>query len=152
MNVKSLVRMATSPLAWLVLVLALVLGACAWRFHRDRREVDVTGWDIARLVDHLHCRGLSVRVVSTVGTAESRQNVFLTTTDADFDRVNSLPRDRKQIEMWRGIVYCAIVKNHARSSDEELGMEGCFLRRGHFVMVGDPELLARISSALTVDH
>src|SRR5262245_29273853 len=62
MNAKTLVRLATSPLAWLVLLAALVLGACAWRFHRDRREVDVTGWDIARLVDHLHSRGLSLRV------------------------------------------------------------------------------------------
>jgi hypothetical protein len=150
MNAKSLVRMATSPVAWLVLVSALVLGA--WRFHRERREVNVTGWDIVRLVDHLHARGLSVRVLSTLGTAESRQNVFLTTTDADFDEVNSLPRDRNQIQRWRGTVYCAIVKNQARSSDEELGMEGCFLRRGHFVMVGDPDLLSRIAAALTADR
>jgi hypothetical protein len=125
----------------------LLLGAWAWQIHRIRR-LDVTGWDIPRLVSHLHARGIPVRIVYTRKDGLTKGNAFLTTTDLPFDAINTLPRGKKYISDWHGVVYCEMVMNPARRADVAIGMDGCSLERDHFVFVGDPQMLGRIAAAL----
>jgi hypothetical protein len=140
--------LGTRVLPGVILLGGLLFGAWVWQVHRSRRGVDVAGWDIPQLVSHLHARGLPVRLVFTRKEGITRSNAFLTTTDLSFESLNVLPRGKKYIDEWRGVVYCEIIREPGRRTDASIGMDGCFLERDHFIFVGDPDLLARIGAAL----
>jgi hypothetical protein len=138
------------PLVWLALLGGLAVVACArWapRVARASTAIELGCWDIPRLVDHLRARGVPLHMVSTIATAESRSNMFLTTRGQGFDDCNTLPRSPEAAGKWRGVVYCEI-NQHYSDERPEGGAEDWYLRRGHFCFFGDPDVVARIEAAL----
>jgi hypothetical protein len=97
--------LGTRVLPGAILLGGLLFGAWVWQIHRSRRGVDVSGWDIPQLVNHLNTRGLPVRLVFTKKDGITRSNAFLTTTDLGFESLNVLPRGKKYNDEWRGVVY-----------------------------------------------
>jgi hypothetical protein len=140
--------LGTRLLPGVILLGGLLFGARVWQIQRNRRGADVSDWDIPKLVSHFHARGLPVRIVFTKKDGVTMSNAFLTTTDQGFDELNVLPRGKRYIDQWRGVVYCEIIKNRQQRTDASIGMEGYYLERDHFIFVGDPALLARIGTAL----
>ena len=142
----------TRPVAWLALVCGMLAVAWAWQhqWYGQLRTVNMTGWDIPRLVSYLNERGVRVSSVSTMALVEDPYSAFLTTTDLGFEELNALPRSKQQIDRWRGVVYCEVLDPRSRrAADVAFGMEDYSMVRGHFSFVGDPDLLRRIAAALS---
>jgi hypothetical protein len=140
---------AKMPLACLSLACGLALGLLAWQRHRATRPVDVAGWDVVRLEEHLRRRGLPLHRTSTMREQETVACAYLSTDPVEFAQVNRLVKRRERLDDWRGIVYCEIIPDFVIWSDEEREGRDCTLRRGQFFFFGDPSLIARIEKAMT---
>jgi hypothetical protein len=110
--------------------------------------VPLDDWDIPRLVDHLNGKGLGLRVVSTSKDGVVHQRAFLTTTGKEWADLNRLQKDRKQIDQWRGTLYCERGPGGDMSAALTLQWGDCCLVVGPFLFYGDPDLLARARAAL----
>jgi hypothetical protein len=141
------------PLVPAVLATALLAGWIGWRGGGpETSAVPFDEWDIPRMVAHLNDAGLQLRIVSTLKNGLVGQAVFLTTTSKEWQDLNRLPKDQKQIHRWQGTLYCesSSIDSPARSRWSEWSRQwgDCCLVAGPFFFYGDPELLDRVRAAL----
>jgi hypothetical protein len=106
-------------------------------------------WHIPQLVSHLNREGLGLRVVSTQRDGAAGPNAFLTTTDKEWIDLTVLPKDRQQIDRWRGTLYCERFPSEVMRSDQACLWGDCCLVAGPFLLYGDRQLLARVRAALS---
>jgi hypothetical protein len=115
-------------------------------------DVPPDDWDIPRLVAHLNDQGLGLRMVSTLKTDVIDQTAFLTTTNKKWQVLNRLPKDHKQIDLWRGTLYCELGRDGLFMRDDWSALTSqwgdCCLVIGPFLFYGDRELLGRVRAAL----
>src|SRR5215831_16557490 len=73
-----------------------------WLFAAPTR-VDPRGWNLADLVDHLHERGLHLKVVPSRRDGEGCDNLYLTRDAAlTWQSFQLKPRTVHHLEQWRG--------------------------------------------------
>jgi hypothetical protein len=138
-----------SWLAGPVLAASLLAIVClSRRESRGPADPPLDGWDIRELVAHLRTAGLALRVVPTQKDEVVSHNAYLTTTDQRWEEFNRLPKSCDLIDSWRGTVYVEKGPADADQSDRMQLWGDCCLAAGPFLFFGDPELLARIRSAL----
>jgi hypothetical protein len=141
---------------WLPVVLAAAV--LAGRIGQQRSgpatsAVPPDDWDIPQLVAYLNDAGLGLRLVSTMKNGIINQTAFLTTTSKEWDDLNCLSKDQKQIHQWQGTLYCVrgraglFMANDWSALTHQWG--DCCLVIGPFLFYGDRELLHRVRSALT---
>jgi hypothetical protein len=152
MEIPLMVRPApirAPALATLTVLAGLAVVAC-WKTRPapERSEALLDGWEVPNLVGYLQGRGLPLHLSPTGPGANTRVNAYLTTTAKPGAELYWLLKDRKAMQRWAGVVYC---ERLGRPEDREESVESwaeCGLRAGPFVFFGDPELLARIRTAL----
>jgi hypothetical protein len=149
---------------WPVLALGLLLGAALLRWYGKEsspRPSDLDGWDIPRLLQRLESRGLHLVPTPATKAGPIDQGVYLTARGqtepaginpaARWVELNRLPKDPEQIGLWRGTVYCEVLRP-AGMRGQLLDQWGdCGLGVGPFVFFGDRALLRRIRAALIPD-
>jgi hypothetical protein len=145
--------MRKSRVHWVVpavLVASLLLAASLGKWSAGPRvpPLPLNDWDIPTLVEHLQRTGLSLRMVATQKDGPIDSTAFLTTTEKDWRDFNHLSKNVKQIEAWRGTVYCERADSQAMQADlvQQWGDFG--LSVGPFLFYGDPDLLTRVRAAL----
>jgi hypothetical protein len=135
----------------LVLALAALLAAAlvGARLRRAAQPtLDLSGWDVPRLVEHLRGRGLPLRAVSTIKDGPIGNSAYLTTTDRSWRELNLLFAAPEQIDHWQGTLYCERVRPRG-SRDEQAALWGdCCLLVEPFLFFGDRELLLKVREAL----
>jgi hypothetical protein len=136
------------------LLLALLAAVVVWRLSpRSARpqteELPLDDQDIPRLVAHLEEKGLPLRAVSTRKDGSFHLNAYLTTTASTWQDLNRLPKDPRQIELWRGTLYCERVGPYPRADLDRLWGD-CYFAAGPFVFFGDRRLLEQIRAALSM--
>jgi hypothetical protein len=153
--------MGVSKLSWRVVwlslsaVLALALLA-GWIGHRMARPAESAvapdEWDIPQLVAYLNDAGLGLRIVSTLKHGNIDQTAFLTTTTREWEDLNRLPKDQKQIHRWQGTLYCERGRAGLLLGDDWSALTrqwgDCCLVAGPFLFYGDRDLLDRVRAAL----
>lgn len=104
-------------------------------------------WDIPQLVAYLNEVGLYVRVQPAQKNGQLGSGAYLTIGKTDWNELNHLTKDPRQIARWRGVVYCERPRPiEAMDLIRQWG-EHC-LAIEPFLFYGDAELLARIKTAL----
>src|SRR5262249_27538454 len=110
------------------------------------QEVNISGWGLAEFIEHLHHRGIQLRVISTRSDGVLDENVYLTENpDESWLSFQRKVKGPEQIDQWRGSVY---VERNPAYGDELLsqwGEHGC--RIGDFMLFGDRQLSQRIQRA-----
>jgi hypothetical protein len=139
------------------LIVVLLLGAVlagTWQSSPRRAlgagQPDLGDWQLPQLVEHLNAHGMGLRIVAVTeaDTGMSATSAFLTTTGPTWSELNSLPKVRDKIDLWRGTLYCERQQQpDARAEQIELWGD-CCLVIGPFVFFGDRELLARAATIL----
>jgi hypothetical protein len=108
----------------------------------------LTDWDIPRLVTYLNGEGLELRMVPTQKEGIIYQTAFLTTTTKEWEDLNHLPNDQREITQWQGTLYC---QRNPRGDDRlyqtRLWGNACEVV-GPFLLYGDRALLDRVRAAL----
>jgi hypothetical protein len=79
---------------------------------------------------------------------DARTNAYLSTTEKTGAELYWLVKDRTEMHRWAGVVYCERVQYPEDREGMVKLWADCGLRVGPFVFFGDPELLARIRTAL----
>ena len=133
-------------------LLAALLAACGWRHTDDEPTAatpDVAGWDVPRMAEHLRSRGLTFRLIpADEPGVNAARSAYLTTTAKTWRELTVLRRARERIGDWQGTLHCERV-NQPGTLDLQIQRWGdCCLEVGPFVFFGDPELLARVRTAL----
>jgi hypothetical protein len=114
----------------------------------EARGVAMDNWQIEDLVAQLRAKGLELRAVPTFEKAPVNNGAFLTTTDDPWSRLNCLNTNTQRIETWKGTVCChRLPKESPGQVCLDLWGDNATCV-GPFVLVGDPELQARIRAAL----
>jgi hypothetical protein len=134
----------------LAVLVGLAVAAVYWgaRSALQRPEVDMDAWDVRDLVAYLEGRGLRLHLTPTRAGGDASANAYLTTEAKPAAELYGLITDRHTMHHWAGVVYCERCRRYeAREVCLELWGD-CGLRAGPFVFFGDPELLARIRTAL----
>ena len=137
-----------------VLAAALLVGWIGLRAGRPAASaVPPDDWDIPQLVAYLNDAGLGLRVVSALKNGVIDQTAFLTTSSKEWDDLNHLPKDPKQIHRWQGTLYCERGRAGFLMRDDWSALVrqwgDCCLVVGPFLFYGDRELLDRVRAALT---
>jgi hypothetical protein len=138
-----------------VLVTALLAGWIGQRVSGPAKSAGTADdWDIPRLVAYLNDAGLGLRMVSTTKNGVIDQTAFLTTTTKEWENLNRLFKDRKQIHLWQGTLYCERGRVRFFMGDDWSALTrqwgDCCLVVGPFLFFGDRDLLDRVRAALTV--
>ena len=105
-------------------------------------------WDIPQLAAYLNEAGVALHTESVQKNGNLGQRAFLTTAKKDWEDLNGLTKDAKQIAHWRGIVYCERPRLMDVADLTHQWGDRC-LAVEPFLFYGDAELLARIKAALT---
>ncbi len=129
-----------------LLVLGLLL-ASVFLASPPVQGVRTQGWELAQFIEHLHARGVRVRVIPTRADGRLDQSAYLT-EDPDETWASCAQKVQlvEYVDRWRGT---ALVQRHTAESclvlplDE--GENRCWI--GDFVLFGDKELLRRIQRA-----
>jgi hypothetical protein len=132
-----------------VLMGALLVVLAGPRGGGRTRSLPPDDWQIPQLVAHLNREGLGLRVVSTRVDGGVHHSAYLTTTDKEWVDLSALPRDRQQIDRWRGTLHCERFGSEHMRSDQAREWGDCCLVAGPFLLTGDRELLARVRAALS---
>jgi hypothetical protein len=149
---RTRLRPAPIPAATFVAlaVLAGLAVAVLWgaRSAPERTLAFMDGWDVPDLVAHLEGRGLKLHLSPTAAGRKANADAYLTTAARPEAELYGLVKDTSTMRPWAGVVYCERLRNPA---DRQIVLEwwgDCGLQSGHFVLFGDPALLARIRNAL----
>jgi hypothetical protein len=108
-------------------------------------------WNIPELADHLNRAGLQVRLQSTRKDGVIGGTAFLTTTAKEWDDLNRLPKDPRQLREWRGTVYCIYVGGGDVEHLVRQWGDHCFVA-GPFIFYGDAVLLEHIGAILVPNN
>jgi hypothetical protein len=140
----------TSVLLALAVLAGLAGAAVHWgaRTAPQRSKECMDDWDVRDLAGYLEGRGLKLHLSPTSASANVSANAFLTTTEKPATELYGLVKDTNAMQPWAGVVYCERLRD---PEDRQLVLEcwaDCGLRADPFVFFGDPELLARIRTAL----
>ena len=148
---KPMLNRPRPPRRRLLLILfgLLLAGAWAWQHYRTRRTIDLTDWDVARLVDHLHRHNLPLNSAATAGTAEVPESAYLSTVPINRAALSRLERSKNKVGDWKGVVYCQVLRDPAARARERQRLGDSCRERGPFLFFGDPDLLDRIDDALS---
>jgi len=141
-------KYARLRLLFVALFALAVLALTARAFCPRRERLDTRGWGLPELVDHLHDRGLPLRVVASREDGWWGDNVYLTEDPAATWETFQLKNQTAQrIGQWRRSVW---VLRIGPSTDVEwrlLQWEGHGCRIAGFLVFGDPGLIERIKEA-----
>jgi hypothetical protein len=134
----------------LVVLIGLAVAATCWRActPSKRCEVCMDGWDVHDLAGYLEGQGLRLHLSPTFDGGDARTNAYLSTTAKPIAELYWLAKNRKAMHPWAGVVYCERPPSYDRAADAVESWADCGLRAAPFVFFGDPELLARIRTAL----
>ena len=135
------------PLA--LLAFAALAVAVGQRVGPPLPDAPADDWNIPQLLAYLNEAGLDLRLVATQKEGGLCSSAFLTITDKAWIDLNRLPKDPKQIERWRGALYCEQGPGGDAWSDLRRQWGDCCLILGPFLFFGDPDLLARVRDVLT---
>jgi hypothetical protein len=141
--------MRAPVLVALTFLVGLAIVAC-WKTPSapGRSEAGMDGWEVPDLVGYLQGRGLPLHLSPTGLMANTRVNAYLTTTAKPGAELYRLVKDRRAKHRWTGVVYCGRSRHYEVLEGVVESWADCGLRAGPFVFFGDPELLARIRTAL----
>jgi hypothetical protein len=148
LSVSKLFWRACWPLFAALLAGALLVALAGPR-RGGPRSLPPDDWQIPQLVAHLNRQGPGLRVVSTRQDGVVHHSAYLTTTDKEWVDLTVLPRDRQQLDRWRGTLYCERFQSEYMRSDQAYQWGDCCLVAGPFVLTGDRELLGRVRAALS---
>jgi hypothetical protein len=112
-------------------------------------SVPLDDWDVPRLTAFLNEHGLGLRVVPTMQNGQDAgRRAYLTATDKEWEALNSLMKDPRRIDEWRGTLYClrGKVGENWEPLTERWGATCLVI--GPFLLYGDPELLALVRDAV----
>jgi hypothetical protein len=133
----------------LTLLVGLAIVTC-WKTPSapERSEAGLDDWEVPDLVGYLQGRGLQLHLSPTGPVANARISAYLTTTAKPGGELFWLAKDRRAMHRWAGAVYCERLRHPEDREECVASWADCGLRAGPFVFFGDPELLARIRTAL----
>jgi hypothetical protein len=109
-------------------------------------------WDVPRLVERLHARGLDLHVTPVIRGGPTGRSVYLSETERDWIDLSRLRAAREYVGEWRGVVLCEW--NGPRGGDYarvSTWGDAC-VELPPFVFFGDPALRDRIEEALNDDE
>lgn len=136
------------PLALLAGVVPIVwMAQCPGRTPLAALPLD--DWDIPQLIAHLKEKGVELRVVPARQNGDLEPNCFLTTTDREWSHFNGLRKEPREIDTWRGTLYCERGVPHLTESELDRLWGDCYFTAGAFLFFGDRQLLERVRVALT---
>ena len=141
---------ARRPLSRWILVLAFVLCAVAvplahWLLHRQADSPR----NLVELAELLRQSDPPLYVVPMTDYGPET-GFYLCEQPRSREQLQLLRRAAEQGERWRGIVYCEMHGSLGEIEENEWQRWGAYgMRRGPFVLFGDPALLGRIREALS---
>jgi hypothetical protein len=116
--------------------------------HGEPAALPGEGWDVQRAAQHLASRGLKLHVIPAEGGGSGRNRAYLTTTDRTRQELDLLPKIVECIARWQGVIYAEHVEHRGAIAPQVRLWAGYCLDTGPVVFFGDPDLLARIGTAL----
>jgi hypothetical protein len=139
--------------ARVLVVLTLLVGLAIVAFWKtpsapERSAARMAGWDVPDLVASLEGRGVPLHLSPTGPGANTRIHAYLSTTAKPAAELYWLVKDTRTMHPWAGVVYCELSRNYEDREGVVEEWAECGLRAGPFVFFGDPQLLARIRTAL----
>jgi hypothetical protein len=148
-GVSKLPWRACRPLLPVLLVGALLAFTVGQRGrHPATPAVPLDDWDVPQLVAYLNEQGLGLRMLATGPHGVTDRTAFLTTTDREWADLNTLSKDPRRIDRWRGTLYCERCPGGENRSDLIHQWGDRCLVAGPFLLYGDRELLDRVGAAL----
>jgi hypothetical protein len=105
-------------------------------------------WDVRDLAGYLEGRGLKLHLYPTWDGGNTSRNAFLATTEKTGAEMYGLVKGTTAMDRWAGVVYCERLRLPEDREEILQLWAGCGLRADPFAFFGDPELLARIRTAL----
>jgi hypothetical protein len=129
-----------------VAVAALLASRGLCRCHR---AVDLSGWRLPRLVEHLQGSGLRLRVVPSRQDGKWDGTVYLTRhRDATFETFQRKNLTVERVSEWQGSVYVHQVGPQTDAETHLINWQGHGFRAGNFLLFGDAVLLEHIRDSL----
>lgn len=104
-------------------------------------------WDIPELAIHLNRMGVEVRLRAVPKNGHFSRSAFLTATSKEWRDLNTLSKDPRRIQDWRGTIYCERIGERDPSYLLKQWGEPC-LAVGPFLFYGDADILDRVRDAL----
>jgi hypothetical protein len=105
---------STAAVAVLGVAAVLLLSGLSARARKrpaPPQLIDLSGWSIAELIDHLQARGIDVCAVSSSRSAPIQSSAYLTTGKQTWAELAALPADARQAAPWDGVALCQRVNN-----------------------------------------
>lgn len=116
---------------------------------RCRRGVDLRGWRLPQLVEHLNTSGLRLRVVPSRRDGQWDDTVYLTEDhNATWETFQRKNLNVERIAGWQGAVYVHRIGPLTDLESHLIGWQEHGARIGDFLLFGDTALLERIRDSL----
>jgi hypothetical protein len=133
-----------------MLVMAFAVCAAAVPLaHRLLHQHAVPPRTLAELADLLRQSEPPLYAVPMTDSSPE-EGIYLCEQPLPREQLQRLPRAAEQGDRWRGVVYCERNRRLGEIEENEWQRWGEYgLRRGPFVLFGDPALLGRIREALS---